>query len=187
MSGSLMKASYFPSLPLFKSLFLLSRVMGTGSRFRKSELPAQGHWDCLTIISFSVLILSYNLLVCFSKIKLSSKRVNWALYAGPGQGQASSRLGCSPGCVSVWNCLGQGATWAAQSQGCRWLVTARGHALGCRAQTCWGSETRQLGVIEFKPSLVVVYCRWVREREKNAPTLQRRSIVWIVLFFKNWS
>lgn len=122
MSGSLKKASYFPSLPLFKGLFLLSRVMGTGSRFRKSELPAQGHRDCLTIISFSVLILSYNLLVCFSKIKLSRKRVNWALRAGPGWGQASSRLGCWLGCVcvSVWNCSGCRATWAARSQGCSW-------------------------------------------------------------------
>lgn len=121
MSGSLKKASYFPSLPLFKGLFLLSRVMGTGSRFRKSELPAQGHQDCLTIISFSVFILSYNLLGCFSKIKLSRKRVNWALRAGPGWGQASSRPGCWLGgvCVSVRNCWGRRATWAAWSQGCR--------------------------------------------------------------------
>lgn len=38
MSGCLKKASYFPSLPLSEGLFLLSRVMGAGSRFRKSEL-----------------------------------------------------------------------------------------------------------------------------------------------------
>lgn len=134
MSGSLKKASYFPSLPLFKGLFLLSRVMGTGSRFRKSELPAQGHRDCLTIISFSVLILSYNLLVCFSKIKLSRKRVNWALCAGPGWGQASNRLGCWLGCVCVCVCLCETA-WDAEQRGQHGARAARGHALGCRAQT----------------------------------------------------
>lgn len=37
-SGCLEKASYFPSLPAPQGLFLLSGVMGAGSRFTKSEL-----------------------------------------------------------------------------------------------------------------------------------------------------
>lgn len=149
MSGCLKKASYFPSLPPSPPLLRLISFVACHGGWQQVQkvwaLPAQGHWDCLNIISFSVLILSYNLLFCCSKIKLLSKRVDWTLRADPGRGQASSRLSPLSGRVSAWDRgrdAEQSSQWRAGAALCCSVVPCVNHSSFSWQATHWVVEHR---------------------------------------------